>query len=169
MMKEQQQQAITTQLALGIDAEVVALLQAHGCLLEQCNTCLWVTYPLGTRREEIYPRVHTPRYLVTLPDGYQVAEHGDISSGLYLLYYQPPDTPRHPLHLETAFRFKQGQRVRVLVGPEQGRMLQVQGRQLHTGLECPPRYRLEGDWYEEQDLAPVEVSETSEEREEPAR
>ena len=143
---------LVTKLALGINVDVVVLLQDHGCIVEQGDSCLWLTYPVGTTRIEIYPRVHAPRYSVALPDGYRLEEHGDISSGLSLVYYQPPETPRRPLHLETVFRYTQGQRVRVLIGPLRGQIMEVQARQHHTGLERPPRYLIAGDWYEEQDL-----------------
>ena len=161
-----QKDVLISKLALGIDVEVVALLQAHGCVLEQGDGCLWLTYPPGTIQVEIYPRVHAPRYMVTLPDGYQLEEHGDISSGLRLLYYQPSEGPRAPLRLETVFRYRQGQWVRVLVGPQQGVVAQIQSRQQYAGLERPPRYSLAGAWYEEQDLALAEeVAEGREEKE----
>lgn len=155
-MTDKEQDILTTRLALGIDVAVVVLLQAHGCVVEQGDSCLWLTYPAGTTRVEMYPRVHAPRYVVTLPDGYQLEEHADVRSSYSMLYYQPPEEKRHPVRFETIFRYRPGQRVRLLVGPLRGQIRDVQTRQHHAGLDAPPRYLIAGDWYEEQDLVPAE-------------
>lgn len=147
----------TTKLALGIDREVAALLQAHGCLLEESNTCLWLTYPAGTTYEELYPRVHTTRYLVTLPDGYCLEVQTLVGSDCSIVYYQPPETEqRRPFHLEACFLYAPQQPVRLLAGPLKGLIFHVEARRPAGGSHEGPRYLICGFWYHEHELAPVD-------------
>ena len=51
-------------------AASVAFMEAHGCLIERYETHCTVTFPIGTTREEIYPRTsESARFKLVLPDG----------------------------------------------------------------------------------------------------
>lgn len=54
--------------------EAIAMLIKHGCGVKQFSTCLEVTLPEGSTREEIIPRMVLERYKIVLPDGLKMRE-----------------------------------------------------------------------------------------------
>ena len=57
--------------------EAKKVIQEHGCeIVEYADHCV-VTFPEGTMREEIFPRMYNARYTITLPDGIQMREMYD--------------------------------------------------------------------------------------------
>ncbi len=57
--------------------EARAMLKQHGCeVVEHSNHCV-VTFPEGTMRMEILPRLSNERSEITLPDGFRMVEMDD--------------------------------------------------------------------------------------------
>lgn len=67
--------------------EAVALLVKHGCGVKQFPTCLEVTLPEGSTREEIIPRTVLERYKIMLPDGLKMKEVYNRFVGRSGLYF----------------------------------------------------------------------------------
>jgi hypothetical protein len=66
--------------------EVAAVFEVHGCeIVEYAGYCV-VTFPEGTTRTEIFPRLYNVRYQITLPDGFQVREIYDRCREQSLLF-----------------------------------------------------------------------------------
>ena len=59
----------------------------HGCMLDENSDECIVSFPEGTTRTEILPRMMTEQYRITFPDGYKLQEvydkHREISILLY--------------------------------------------------------------------------------------
>src|SRR5258708_1384118 len=57
--------------------EAKKVIREYGCeIVEYANHCM-VTFPEGTKRAEIFPRMYNERYTITLPDGVQMREMYD--------------------------------------------------------------------------------------------
>ena len=66
--------------------EAKEVIKAHGCeIVEYADYCV-VTFPEGTTRTEIFPRLYNERYQITLPDGFQVREIYDRCREQSLLF-----------------------------------------------------------------------------------
>jgi len=62
---------LTTPLMIDEAREIIKL---HGCeVCEYSDQCV-VTFPEGTMRREIFPRLPCERFEITLPDGFQMVE-----------------------------------------------------------------------------------------------
>jgi len=58
----------------------------YGCeIVEHADYCV-VTFPEGTRRAEIFPRLYNERYTIMLPDGLQIREMFDRCQEQSLLF-----------------------------------------------------------------------------------
>ena len=56
-----------------IEAAKKAMRQ-HGCVIVEDGEYCAVTFPEGTMRREVFPRLYNGRYIITLPDGFQMRE-----------------------------------------------------------------------------------------------
>src|SRR6266700_4473566 len=69
---------ITTLNIASIDAvnadEIKALLQQHGCTLDEHAEHTVLTFPEGTTRKEVLPRTFQARYDIFFPDGFFIQE-----------------------------------------------------------------------------------------------
>lgn len=66
--------------------EAAGIIREHGCeIVEHADYCV-VTFPQGTTRTEIFPRLYNERYQVTLPDGFQMREMYDRCEEQTLLF-----------------------------------------------------------------------------------
>lgn len=70
-----------------------ALLRA-GCAVDVHITHSVVSFPVGTTREELFPRMSNARYKLTLPDGSVLQEHCNRFTAQSLLLL--PRTLCHP-------------------------------------------------------------------------
>jgi hypothetical protein len=62
------------------------VIREHGCeIVEDADYCM-VTFPEGTLRVEIFPRLYNERYTITLPDGVQMREMYDRCQEKSLLF-----------------------------------------------------------------------------------
>jgi hypothetical protein len=62
------------------------VIRGYGCeIVEYADHCI-VTFPEGTIREEIFPRMYNARYTITLPDGVQMREMYDRCQEKSLLF-----------------------------------------------------------------------------------
>ncbi len=69
--------------------EAREMIKQHGCeVYEYPNHCV-VTFPEGTRRSEMFPRLPCERYEITLPDGFQMVEMDDRWREHSLLFLLP--------------------------------------------------------------------------------
>lgn len=69
--------------------EAIGIMVKHGCTLEEHpNKCI-VFFPEGTTKTEIYPRTMQSRYLIMLPDGYELLEMYDRYREVSLFAYRP--------------------------------------------------------------------------------
>jgi hypothetical protein len=66
-------------------------LTTRGCTFvkgeKKWNSYIMISYPPGSKRQELSPRTHESRFLVTFPDGFEVLEVMDrngICKGLSL-------------------------------------------------------------------------------------
>jgi hypothetical protein len=57
--------------------EAKKVLREHGCVIVEDGEHCVVTFPEGTMRREVLPRLYNERYMITLPDGFQVREMYD--------------------------------------------------------------------------------------------
>jgi hypothetical protein len=57
-----------------LDQGLEILLKEHGCTIEVDDKRYIVTYPPGTIKQQIFPRVHECRYRLTLPDNFEIRE-----------------------------------------------------------------------------------------------
>ncbi len=70
--------------------EARATIEQHGCTFSEEGCAILLTYPPGTVKREIYPRlVVTCNYRVYFPDGYEVIESYDRHRKISLLFYRP--------------------------------------------------------------------------------
>jgi hypothetical protein len=66
--------------------EAQKVIRRYGCeIVEYADHCI-VTFPEGTMREEIFPRLYNARYTITLPDGVQMREMYDRCQDKSLLF-----------------------------------------------------------------------------------
>ncbi|MFL5705219.1 MAG: hypothetical protein ACJ8AG_20650 [Ktedonobacteraceae bacterium] len=66
--------------------EAQKVIRRYGCeIVEYADHCI-VTFPEGTIREEIFPRMYNARYTITLPDGVQMREMYDRCQEKSLLF-----------------------------------------------------------------------------------
>ena len=66
--------------------EAKKVIREYGCeIVEYADHCV-VTFPEGTMREEIFPRMYNARYTITLPDGVQMREMYDRCQEKSLLF-----------------------------------------------------------------------------------
>jgi hypothetical protein len=47
-------------------------LSAHSCTLDVGCESILLTFPPGTTKQELYPRINDTRYRVTFPDGWEI-------------------------------------------------------------------------------------------------
>jgi hypothetical protein len=67
--------------------EARKIIEKHGCTLdENTHECI-VSFPEGTTRAEIFPRVMTERYRITFPDNYKLQEVYDKYREISILLY----------------------------------------------------------------------------------
>ena len=67
--------------------EAREIIVRHGCTLdENADECI-VSFPEGTTRTEIFPRVMTERYRITFSDGYKLQEVYDKYREISILLY----------------------------------------------------------------------------------
>jgi len=63
------------------------IIVRHGCTLdENADECM-VSFPEGTTRTEILPRMMTERYCITFPDNYELQEVYDKYREISVLLY----------------------------------------------------------------------------------
>ncbi|MFL5628696.1 MAG: hypothetical protein ACJ788_24205 [Ktedonobacteraceae bacterium] len=66
--------------------EAHKVIRGYGCeIVEYADHCI-VTFPEGTMREEIFPRMYNARYTITLPDGVHIREMYDRCQEKSLLF-----------------------------------------------------------------------------------
>ena len=69
--------------------EAKKTMRDHGCeVVEYADYCV-VTFPEGTMRMEIFPRLYNERYQIALPDGFQIREMYDRCQKYSLLFLLP--------------------------------------------------------------------------------
>ena len=69
--------------------EAKEMIKQHGCeIVAHADYCV-VTFPEGTRRAEIFPRLSHERYTLMLPDGFQIREMFDSCQEQSLLFLLP--------------------------------------------------------------------------------
>jgi len=67
--------------------EARKIIVRHGCtLVENADECM-VSFPEGTTRTEILPRMMTERYCITFPDNYELQEVYDKYREISVLLY----------------------------------------------------------------------------------
>jgi len=67
--------------------EARKIIVRHGCTLdENADECM-VSFPEGTTRTEILPRMMTERYRITFPDSYKLQEVYDKYREISILLY----------------------------------------------------------------------------------
>ena len=49
-------------------------MREHGCVIVEDGEHCVVIFPEGTMRREVFPRLYNGRYIITLPDGFQMRE-----------------------------------------------------------------------------------------------
>ncbi|HEX6554732.1 MAG TPA: hypothetical protein VF026_18345 [Ktedonobacteraceae bacterium] len=62
------------------------VMREHGCVIIEDGEHCVVTFPEGTMRGEVFPRLYNERYIITLPDGFQMREMYDRCQGHSLLF-----------------------------------------------------------------------------------
>ena len=67
--------------------EAKEVMIKHGCMLEENPDECIVSFPEGTTRTEIFPRMMTERYHITLPNGYQLQQVYDRFREINILFY----------------------------------------------------------------------------------
>ena len=66
--------------------EAKKAMEEHGCeIVEYADHCV-VTFPEGTMRAEIFPRMYNERHTITLPNGFQIREMYDRCQEQSLLF-----------------------------------------------------------------------------------
>ena len=69
--------------------EAKKVMREHGCeIVEYTDHCV-VSFPEGTMRTEIFPRLYNERYQITLPNGFQIREMYDRCQEYSLLFLLP--------------------------------------------------------------------------------
>ncbi|GCE14595.1 hypothetical protein [Tengunoibacter tsumagoiensis] len=75
---------------------VRVLLELHGCtFINEGSSCL-IEFPTMTIKQEIWPRALCVRYLITLPDGYQIMEEQPPGEGYSSLGFSESDLIKPP-------------------------------------------------------------------------
>ena len=72
-----------------LDAAAIAALLKHGCFIDLYDVHSEITFPEGTVKEEVWPRVGGGAYNLVLPDGYECAVRYVRYLGQYLVFYSP--------------------------------------------------------------------------------
>jgi hypothetical protein len=67
--------------------EAKDIMLRHGCSLDEYPHECTVSFPEGTTRTEIFPRMMSERYHITLPDSYQLHEIYDKYREISILLY----------------------------------------------------------------------------------
>lgn len=80
-------------------AEVTRVMQSHGGNVEELRQAdklvgHVLTFPVGTVKTEIWPRVHNSRFEVVTPDGFKVIEHEAINGDHSIVRFLLKDFPR---------------------------------------------------------------------------
>ncbi len=79
-----------------LNAGIEPILATQGCTFtkgeKQWNGCIVIKYPAGSVRYEVFPRTLKTRFLVTLPNGFEILEVENRNGDCVALYI---DTPVH--------------------------------------------------------------------------
>ena len=67
--------------------EARKIIVRHGCTLDENTDECIVSFPEGTTRTEILPRLMTERYRITFPDNYELQENYDKYREISILLY----------------------------------------------------------------------------------
>lgn len=74
-----------------LEPGIEPLLAAQGCTFvrgeKKWNNYILITYPPGSKRQELFPRTNETRLLVTLPNSFELLEmtdRNDVCKGLEL-------------------------------------------------------------------------------------
>ena len=67
--------------------EARKIIVRHGCTLDENTDECIVSFPEGTTRTEILPRMMTERYRITIPDNYKLQEVYDKYREISMLLY----------------------------------------------------------------------------------
>jgi hypothetical protein len=67
--------------------EAKEIMLRHGCTLDEYPHECIVSFPEGTTRTEIFPRMMTERYHITLSDSYKLHENYDKYREISILFY----------------------------------------------------------------------------------
>ena len=79
--------AIQTLTLWRLIPEAREILAQHGCTLhEKGHEETLLTFPPGTRRQEIWPRTISERYRILLPDGQELRQVFDRFQGISQLF-----------------------------------------------------------------------------------
>lgn len=70
-----------------LTAEAREVMVKHGCTLEENPDECIVSFPEGTTRTEIFPRMMTERYHIMLPNGYKLQQVYDRFREINILFY----------------------------------------------------------------------------------
>ncbi len=77
-----------------LEEEAEPVLMAQGCKVvrgkKKWNGVVIINYPPGSRRQELYPRTLQYRFLVTLPNGFELVESENRSGDCTGLYMDGP-------------------------------------------------------------------------------
>lgn len=72
-----------------LEQEARAVLEQHGCVISRNDKAYVVSFPQGTIKCEILPRLPiTETWRVFLPDGYELLESRDTWRAINNLYYR---------------------------------------------------------------------------------
>lgn len=72
-----------------LEQEARAVLERHGCVISRDDKAYVVSFPQGTIKREILPRLPiTETWRVFLPDGYELLESRDSWRAINNLYYR---------------------------------------------------------------------------------
>ena len=83
-----------------------ALLEAHGCLVEEQEAFHLITFPAGTTRTPVGVVTMTYRAVIRFPDGYQLLEQYDWHRERSVLFYSPDGkVPEEELKRQERQRF----------------------------------------------------------------
>lgn len=67
--------------------EARKIIVRHGCTLDENTDECMVSFPEGTTRTEIFPRMLTEQYCITFPDSYKLQENYDKYREISILLY----------------------------------------------------------------------------------
>ena len=157
-----------TSLTLTSDVERTALGQPDEWQQEHGELYFQLNIPARPHMD-LSPGEHVPGAATTQPHGNESHKLREITTGLHLPSFLSGEESQHLLPWKPVFRDHRGQwgRSRGEALCEQSK--QHQARQQSVGLVSPPRYLIEGNWYEEQNLEPIENESEISKGEEPGR